>query len=58
MASTGKLSEILFDQRCKSKRHREFYEVIRKMIGSFRDAHTRVYAPEEKFDWWSPRFVS
>jgi len=37
---------------------REFYEVIRKMIGPLRDAHTRVYAPEEKFDWWNPRFIT
>jgi len=21
-------------------------------------AHTRVYSPDEKFDWWSPRFVT
>ena len=36
----------------------EFYEVVRKMIGALRDAHTRVYAPDEKFDWWSPRFIT
>src|SRR4030095_15166898 len=36
----------------------EFYEVLRQMIGSLRDAHTRVYSPEEKFDWWSPRFIT
>src|SRR5688500_11611550 len=36
----------------------EFYEVLRQMIGSLRDAHTRVYSPDEKFDWWSPRFVT
>jgi carboxyl-terminal processing protease len=28
------------------------------MIASLRDAHTRVYSPDEKFDWWSPRFVT
>jgi carboxyl-terminal processing protease len=36
----------------------EFYELVRQMIASLRDAHTRVYSPDEKFDWWSPRFVT
>lgn len=36
----------------------EFYELLRQMIASLRDAHTRVYSPSEKFDWWSPRFVT
>ena len=34
-----------------------FYTVLQQMVGSLSDAHTRVYAPEEKFDWWKPRFV-
>ena len=36
----------------------EFYELMRHMIASLRDAHTRVYSPDEKFDWWNPRFVT
>src|SRR5215208_4600432 len=36
----------------------EFYELLRQMIASLKDAHTRVYSPDEKFDWWSPRFVT
>ena len=36
----------------------EFYEVLRQMIASLKDAHTRVYSPDEKFDWWSPRYVT
>lgn len=36
----------------------EFYDLMRQMIASLRDAHTRVYSPDEKFDWWNPRFVS
>jgi len=36
----------------------ELYGVLHRMIGSLNDAHTRVYAPDEKFDWWNPRFVS
>lgn len=36
----------------------EFYDVLRHMIASLRDAHTRVYSPDEKFDWWNPRFIT
>ena len=36
----------------------EFYEVLRQMIASLKDAHTRVYSPNEKFDWWNPRYVT
>ncbi|MBV9958401.1 MAG: hypothetical protein JO360_08270, partial [Acidobacteria bacterium] len=35
----------------------EFYAVMRRMTGTLRDAHTRVYAPEEKFDWQHPRYL-
>jgi carboxyl-terminal processing protease len=37
---------------------RELYAVLRRMLALLQDAHTRVYAPEEKFDWQHPRFVS
>ncbi len=37
---------------------RELYLVLRRMIAALDDSHTRVYPPEEKFDWWRPRFVS
>jgi len=36
----------------------EFYSVLHQMIAALRDAHTRVYAPEDKFDWWNPKFVT
>jgi carboxyl-terminal processing protease len=36
----------------------ELYEVLRQMIGSLKDAHTRVYSPDEKFDWWNPRYIT
>jgi carboxyl-terminal processing protease len=42
----------------KATNSHEFYELIRQMIASLRDAHTRVYSPGEKFDWWNPRFVT
>ena len=35
----------------------EFYTILRRMLGQLRDAHTRVYAPDEKFDWQHPRFI-
>lgn len=36
----------------------ELYSVLRRMIASLNDPHTRVFAPEETFDWWRPRFVT
>lgn len=36
----------------------EFYALLRRLIGSLNDPHTRVFAPEEKFDWWRPRLIS
>ena len=42
----------------KATNTHEFYELMRQMIASLRDAHTRVYSPDEKFDWWNPRFVT
>ncbi len=37
---------------------RELYVVLKRMIASLADSHTRIYPPEEKFDWWRPRFVT
>jgi Periplasmic protease len=42
----------------QAKSTHEFYEVIRKMLSELKDAHTRVYGPDEKFDWWNPRFIT
>jgi carboxyl-terminal processing protease len=42
----------------EAKSSAEFYSVLRRMLGSLRDSHTRVYAPEEKFDWQHPRVVT
>jgi len=36
----------------------ELYALLRRMVGALNDPHTRVFSPEEKFDWWHPRFVS
>jgi carboxyl-terminal processing protease len=37
---------------------RELYQELRRLLRLLQDAHTRVYAPEEKFDWQHPRFIS
>lgn len=36
----------------------ELYGVLRRMLRSLRDSHTRVYAPNEKFNWHRPRYLS
>ena len=36
----------------------ELYTILRRLLTSLRDAHTRVYTPEEKFDWQHPRFLT
>ena len=41
-----------------AKTTHDFYELLRRMIAPLRDAHTRVFSPEEKFDWWNPRFIT
>jgi carboxyl-terminal processing protease len=35
----------------------KLYNVLREMLGSLRDSHTRVFAPEEASDWRTPRVV-
>jgi carboxyl-terminal processing protease len=45
-------------QAAKAKSEQELYTVLRRMIASLNDPHTRVFAPNEKFDWWRPRFVT
>lgn len=37
---------------------KEFYRVLRQMIGSLHDSHTRVFAPDERFDWRTPRVIN
>jgi carboxyl-terminal processing protease len=36
----------------------ELYNLLRRMIGNLRDAHTRIRPPDEKFDWQHPRAIS
>src|SRR2546428_9542855 len=45
-------------QAADARGPQELYALLRRMLASLEDAHTRVYAPEEKFEWQHPRFVS
>jgi len=36
----------------------EFYSVLRRLTGRLRDAHTRVFSPDERFDWQRPTYIS
>lgn len=36
----------------------ELYAVLRRMLASLNDPHTRVFMPGEKSDWWRPRLVT
>jgi carboxyl-terminal processing protease len=42
----------------EAKNTQDFYELLRRMIAPLKDPHTRVFSPEEKFDWWNPKFVT
>lgn len=35
----------------------ELYKVLREMLGSLSDSHTRVFAPDEDANWTAPRVV-
>lgn len=45
-------------QAANAKSASELYAILRRMIAALNDPHTRVFAPEEKFDWWRPRFIT
>lgn len=49
---------IFRDEAANSRNEKELYAVLRRMISALNDVHTRVFAPEEKFVWWNPRFIS
>ena len=50
---------IAFRQLAANARStQQLYGVLRQMLGRLNDPHTRVFSPEEKFDWEHPRFVT
>ncbi|HYJ46153.1 MAG TPA: S41 family peptidase, partial [Pyrinomonadaceae bacterium] len=42
----------------KAESTAELYSVLRALLSSLKDPHTRVYAPDERFDWQHPRYIS
>ena len=46
------------DLAANAETSRELYSVLRRMIAALNDSHTRIFPPEEKFDWWRPRFIT
>ncbi|HUS13387.1 MAG TPA: hypothetical protein VMZ30_23145, partial [Pyrinomonadaceae bacterium] len=45
-------------EAARAESPQDLYAVLRRMIAALNDPHTRVFAPEEKFDWWRPRFIT
>jgi len=45
-------------QAAEARDQQQLYGILRRLLTSLRDAHTRVYSPEEKFDWQHPRFIT
>ena len=46
------------DLAANAESNQELYSLLRRMIASLDDSHTRIFAPEERFDWWRPRFIT
>ena len=42
----------------KAQDSEQLYEVLRQMLAPLKDVHTRVYSPDNKFDWWNPKFIT
>lgn len=51
------LRTVFRPQAAEAKNGSELYAVLKRLLANLSDVHTRVFAPEEKFAWWSPRFV-
>src|SRR5215211_2430160 len=54
----GSLREELRPRAAEARGEVELYALLRRMLGSLRDPHTRVYAPGESNDWRVHRYVS
>jgi carboxyl-terminal processing protease len=52
------LREELRPRAAEARGEAELYALLRRMLGSLRDPHTRVYAPGESNDWRVHRYVS
>src|SRR5215216_2172976 len=54
----GGLRAELRPRAAEARGQAELYALLRRMLGSLRDPHTRVYAPGESTDWRVHRYVS
>ena len=54
----NRLRQVYRQEAADARSGQDLYFVLRRMVGSLNDPHTRVYSPAEKFDWWRPRFVT
>src|SRR3982751_1467691 len=54
----GGLRAELRPRAAEARGGAELYALLRRMLGSLRDPHTRVYAPGESTDWRVHRYVS
>ena len=54
----GGLRAELRPRAAEARGEAELYAVLRRMLGSLSDPHTRVYAPGESTDWRVHRYVS
>jgi carboxyl-terminal processing protease len=54
----GGLRAELRPRAAEARGEAELYALLRRMLGSLRDPHTRVYAPGESTDWRVHRYVS
>lgn len=52
------LGESLRPRAARARDEAEFYDVLRQLLGSLRDPHTRVFPPGESVDWRVQRYVS
>ena len=52
------LGASLRPEAARARDEAEFYSVLRRLLGSLRDPHTRVFPPGESVDWRVQRFVS
>jgi carboxyl-terminal processing protease len=53
-----RLGERLRPEAARARDEAEFYAVLRRLLGSLRDPHTRVFPPGESPDWRVQRFVT
>ena len=46
------------EQAAAARDESEFYAIMRRLVGSLRDSHTRLFTADEKSDWQRPRVLT